>query len=379
MKEISMNHLPAPTWNWLHVNDRQIALPEEVKAADIMTEQLPDGVKVTGIPEQACEQDIGDCWKANAEQVKLGDQKDSELLASMGLDEIEMSAGKAVDAYVKDASVNIVLYKVESGVKVSGPLRIKYDYSSPENAAAMTKTVIELGENAELNLVCLMTGSKGYGVSDTRIRAAAGAKLNLVHVYLTDEAQHILSTIGGCYEDAAGLQLIEVVTGSSDLTIGCHADLNGKRSYLNIDTGYYMEQDGMLDVNYVARHRGCDTDSRIVVNGALKDRATKNFRGTIDFIKGCKGAKGDEREDILLIDDKVHNRTVPLILCAEEDVEGGHGASIGKLSDEVRFYFQSRGISEEEIVDLMARARIDAVAGRIPDEVTRKLILNTEE
>ena len=40
----------------------------------------------------------------------------------------------------------------------------------------------------------------------------------------------------------------------------------------------------------------------------------------------AKGAKGDELEDVLLLDDGVQNQTIPLILCAEEDVEGNHGA-----------------------------------------------------
>ena len=78
------------------------------------------------------------------------------------------------------------------------------------------------------------------------------------------------------------------------------------------------------------------------------------------------------------MDEGVHNNTVPLILCAEEDVEGAHGASIGKISEEVLNYFASRGIAEDDVTELMAKSRIDAVAGRIPDAVTRDLLLSEE-
>ena len=128
----------------------------------------------------------------------------------------------------------------------------------------------------------------------------------------------------------------------------------------------------------MARHRGVKTDSKINVSGVLRDNADKTFRGTIDFIKGCKSATGDEREDVLLMDEGVHNNTVPLILCAEEDVEGAHGASIGKISDEVITYFESRGIAEADINELMAKSRIDAVIGRIPDDVTKAQLLSEE-
>ena len=99
--------------------------------------------------------------------------------------------------------------------------------------------------------------------------------------------------------------------------------------------------------------------------------AKKLFRGTIDFKKGAKGAKGDELEDVLLLDDGVQNQTIPLILCAEEDVEGNHGASIGSLDDELIFYLESRGISEEAAYELMAKARLKAVCKKIPVEGLR--------
>lgn len=102
--------------------------------------------------------------------------------------------------------------------------------------------------------------------------------------------------------------------------------------------------------------------------GVLRDKAHKLFRGTIDFQLGSSGAKGDENEDVLILGEDVINQTVPLILCAEEDVEGNHGASIGRPSDDVLFYLASRGLDEEEACNLMARAKLDALCSKIGDE-----------
>ena len=104
---------------------------------------------------------------------------------------------------------------------------------------------------------------------------------------------------------------------------------------------------------------------------ALKDAAKKIFRGTIDFKKGAAGAVGNEKEDVLLLDDDVVNQTIPLILCAEEDVEGNHGATIGKLDDDMVFYLESRGMELPKIYKMMAKARIDAVLRLVPDEKTK--------
>ena len=124
-------------------------------------------------------------------------------------------------------------------------------------------------------------------------------------------------------------------------------------------------------MNYFANHTGRKTTCDINVSGVLRDTSSKVLRATIDLKKGAKGAVGNEKEDVLLMDEGVRNRTIPLILCTEEDVEGNHGATIGRLDESLMFYLASRGLNREEIYEMMAAARMEAVAAKIPDEETR--------
>ena len=48
-------------------------------------------------------------------------------------------------------------------------------------------------------------------------------------------------------------------------------------------------------------------------------------------------------------------------------MEGNHGATIGQLDEELLFYLRSRGLSEEYIYEMLAKARIDAVCSKIPN------------
>ena len=73
---------------------------------------------------------------------------------------------------------------------------------------------------------------------------------------------------------------------------------------------------------------------------------------------------------VLLLSEGVVNKTLPIILCDEEDVEGTHGASIGRLSPEVLFYMQTRGMSKQEAELLMTRAKLNSVRNLIHDEHT---------
>ena len=56
-------------------------------------------------------------------------------------------------------------------------------------------------------------------------------------------------------------------------------------------------------------------------------------------------------------------------------MEGNHGASIGKLDESLLFYLQSRGLSLDEIYQMMSRAKIEAVSSKIEDQKTREDIL----
>ena len=76
-----------------------------------------------------------------------------------------------------------------------------------------------------------------------------------------------------------------------------------------------------------------------------------------------------------MLGDGVANKTVPLILCDEENVVGNHGATIGELDEDTLFYFESRGISAEEAENIMAHAAIERLARTIGDETTQAAIL----
>ena len=112
------------------------------------------------------------------------------------------------------------------------------------------------------------------------------------------------------------------------------------------------------------------------VDGTLEDSAIKTYRGTIDFKNGCAGSKGNEMEEVLLLSPKAVNKSLPVILCDEEDVEGEHGSTIGKLSKEMLFYMQTRGISQAEAEKLLSKAKIQFAADFIPSEEIKEKIRN---
>ena len=92
------------------------------------------------------------------------------------------------------------------------------------------------------------------------------------------------------------------------------------------------------------------------------------LRGTVDFQRGAKRGVGHESEDVLLFSPNARNRTAPLILCGEEEVEGQHAASVGRLDENKLYYLRSRGLSEAQARRLMVDARFAPAIDKIPLE-----------
>ncbi|MCR5501820.1 MAG: SufD family Fe-S cluster assembly protein [Lachnospiraceae bacterium] len=208
----------------------------------------------------------------------------------------------------------------------------------------------------------------------TNCRVGKGSELTLIQVQIAKKEPLLYNGIETSVEENGTFRLIQLILGGGRNYYETRVELKGKGSSFEADLAYLLDGERKLDMNYVADHTGTQSQSRISAGGVLKGRSEKLFRGTIDFHRGCAGASGSEIEDVLLLDDTVRNQTIPLILCDEEDVEGSHGATIGKPSSELIFYMRSRGIPEEEIFRMIARAKLDAVANLIPEEETRERI-----
>ena len=171
----------------------------------------------------------------------------------------------------------------------------------------------------------------------------------------TEKLRH--ETFANCSKGGR-FQITTIMTGDGNIYSDNRTELEGDSSSINVEVAYLGKNSQTIDYNIAVNHWGKDTHSEINAAGALMDSAKKVFRGTIDFKTGSSDSKGSENETVIMLGDDVVNKTVPLILCSEENVEGSHGATIGELDDDTLFYFESRGIGREEAERIMAYAAL---------------------
>ena len=165
-----------------------------------------------------------------------------------------------------------------------------------------------------------------------------------------------------------GLPAIEAGDAHAGNVARQRAELVGDGSALKADIAYIGRGTQTVDYNIAVNPFGRTTGSENLASGALADAAKKIFRGTIDFKRGCADSVGSENETVLMLGDDAVNKTVPLILCAEENVEGTHGATIGELDAATLFYFESRGSDRAAAQAILSRAAIERLIRMADDE-----------
>ena len=110
----------------------------------------------------------------------------------------------------------------------------------------------------------------------------------------------------------------------------------------------------------------------------LDGLAQKSFKGIIDFKRGAKQSVGEEKEFAIMLSQGVKTKSLPVLLCGEEDVLGSHATSCGKLDDDAIFYITSRGIDVLEAKKLLIKAKFNVILSKIFDakiakEVSEKI------
>ncbi|MBR2736566.1 MAG: SufD family Fe-S cluster assembly protein [Firmicutes bacterium] len=365
---VIVNRLPALTWNRLGVNRAHVDLSrlpevsEEAVFKAVNTEQVKTEKKPTVEASAWADGYTQGIRRENSIAGKTAIYQEQAFATGLGGDYTEL-IGKMVP--------ETDIFTVEENQKLDKPVILTWDFGSGAKAAA--QQIIHAGKGSESTFLLNYhseRAAEGHAAIETKVILEEGAVVHLMKVNLLGSGFVLLDDSAAVVGEKASFDFVQMELGCAKTYTGCYADQAGDESAFTVNTGYMADQDHLMDINYVAAQRGKNTDSRIYVKGSLRDRAAKVFRGTIDFRKGSKGSVGDEQEDVLIFDPGVVNKTVPVILTEEEEVDGRHGATIGNLSEEIMFYLGTRGIAKADAEMLMTRGRLLSVAHMIPDDET---------
>ena len=208
-----------------------------------------------------------------------------------------------------------------------------------------------------------------------RLFAKANSSIKLTVVNLLNEVSQNFLSIENNLQENANLDFCIVDFGGKNSITNYYTNLEGEASKNNLNAIYLGKDEQVFDLNYIGALRGKKSVMNIEIQGALNGKSKKNFKGTLDFKRGAKKAKGDENEFCMLLSDTAKSLALPMLLCEEEDVEGNHSTAAGKLGGKELFYIMSRGFNKKEAMKLIVRAKFNKILDTISKEDLKNEIL----
>ena len=301
---------------------------------------------------------------------------------------IECGMGQEVTDYVESQAFKSDFYNVPARTKREDPIVVAV--SAAQNQCANTGIIVREGAEATV-VIAAFAGDAGdsgnaaasgdASASDalptsaalTRIVVEAGAKLHLIEMLGVNEGQQHLESVGLEIHQDAAVDVKQYALGGSTIGLGLTANLVGARARLDLNNRYHATHEETLDINHLVRMRGTSTRAQLTESGVLNEAAKKTLRATIDLVRGAKDAQGNEIETVMILGDDVVNKTMPVILCDEDDVAGNHGATIGSVSPEQLDYLAARGLSRQAAEQLFIRALFEDAIINAPEEISHRV------
>jgi Fe-S cluster assembly protein SufD len=148
---------------------------------------------------------------------------------------------------------------------------------------------------------------------------------------------------------------------------------NGSNSNISISGVNLLDGNSHIDTLLSVRHKAPNTVSREKYKSIINDNAKGVFQGNIIVDQIAQKTIAKQSIDALILSSHAEHDAKPELEIYADDVQCGHGATTGQISQDSLFYLQSRGIPEDEARRLLVHAFLtDAL-----DEIKDKNILET--
>lgn len=264
----------------------------------------------------------------------------------------------------KELNINVPSNKV-----IDQTLKINYIFNEKEDL--IDNININVDSNSIIKLFIdykSITNDKNFHNGNININVEEGSTLDLIIINeLNENSINIFSSLITCHEHSK-IKTTLLDLGGNIRIYNFESSVNNS-SESTLNNIYIGQNNDLIDMNYNYVNKDINSKSIIEVEGLLKDSSHKNFKGIIDFKSGSTNSIGKENENCLLLSDEAVSRSLPVLLCGEENVDGTHSVSSGKIDENKLFYLMSRGLSETEAKKVIISSNFKKIIDLLPDEI----------
>lgn len=260
---------------------------------------------------------------------------------------------------------------VPKGVNVDIPLQSYFRLNAP-GAGQFEHTLIIIEDGAYCHFIEGCSAPK-YNVINLHAGAVElfvgeGATLRYSTIENWSRNMYNLNTKRAIVEKDGKIEWVSGSFGSKVSMLYPASILVGENASSEF-TGISFAGEGQnLDTGAQVVHAAPHTTSTVNTKSISKSGGIAIYRGLVEIKENAVGAKNSTSCESLMLDNKSRSDTIPTIKIENNDIDIGHEAKIGRISDSVIFYLMSRGISEQEAKEMVVRGFAEPIAKELPME-----------
>ena len=270
------------------------------------------------------------------------------------------------------------LLYVPKGVKVEEPLFGLLGLAH-EGRVDMEHTLVVLEEGAEVTLI-RETASRGRNdapalhAGAVELIVGRGAKLRFVNIQNWDTKTWHFSRERALVDAGASLQWTVGALGSRLAKVNQEVALTGQGARAQVNG--VMFTTGVQHLAYFTRqdHQAPNTTSDLLYKAGLKDKSRVVWKGMIRVEKDAQKTDAYQKNDNLVLSNAARADSIPGLEIEANDVRCTHGATAGRVDEEMIFYAQARGVSRETAIRLIVEGFFANVYDRITLEPVQETL-----
>ena len=260
---------------------------------------------------------------------------------------------------------------VPPGVSVEIPLQSFFRLNAP-GAGQFEHTLIIVDEGADLHFIEGCSAPK-YNVANlhagcVELYVGKNAKLRYSTIENWSKNMYNLNTKRARVEEGGKIEWISGSFGSHVSYLYPMSVLKGAGARSEFTGVTFAGAGQNLDTGCKVVHGAPDTTSYVNTRSISKDGGISTFRSAVVVEPKAVNSRSSVSCQSLMVDDISRSDTIPAMDIRTAKADIGHGARIGRISDDAVFYLMSRGLSEDEARALIVSGFADNVSKELPLE-----------
>ncbi len=260
---------------------------------------------------------------------------------------------------------------VPEGVRLTIPLQSYFRLNAP-GAGQFEHTLIIVEKGAGVHFIEGCSAPK-YNVLNlhagcVELYVREGAALRYSTIENWSKNMMNLNTKRALVEKNGTIEWVSGTFGSHTTMLYPSSILKGEGSRSTFTGITFAGKGQNLDTGAKVIHAALNTSSTISSRSISKDGGIAVYRSAVQILPEAVGTKSSAICESLMMDSASRADTIPVMDIRNDQVDIGHEARIGRISDAAIFYLMTRGLSEEEAKAMIVRGFVEPIAKELPLE-----------